>query len=98
MTRIALAKSPARRLLIAATAAAAGAAFALSGSVSAGPAAAYPVVRPSAQDSVQVATGTLPPTQAACNAVGRRCFTPASMQNSYDITPLLAAGNDGHGT
>ncbi|MEY9854906.1 subtilase family serine protease [Catenulispora sp. GAS73] len=96
MTRIALAKSPARRLLIAATAAAAGAAFAMSGSVSAG-AAGYPVVRPSAQDSVQVATGVLPPTQAACNAVGRRCFTPASMQNSYDISPLLAGGNDGHG-
>lgn len=56
MTRIALAKSPARRLLIAATAAAAGAAFAMSGSVSAG-SAGYPVVRPSAQDSVQVATG-----------------------------------------
>jgi subtilase family serine protease len=84
-------------LLIAATAAAAGAAFALSGSVSAGSAAAYPVVHPAAQDSVQVATGVLPPTQAACNAVGRRCFTPASMQNSYDITPLLGGGNDGHG-
>ncbi|MEY9895357.1 subtilase family serine protease [Catenulispora sp. MAP5-51] len=99
MTRIALAKSPARRLLIAATAAAAGAAFALSGAGSAGSAGSvgYPVVQPFAQDSVQVAAGVLPPTQAACNAVGRRCFTPASMQNSYDVTPLLSGGNDGHG-
>ena len=97
MSRIALAKSPARRLLIAATAAAAGAAFALSGSASAGSAAAYPAVHPIAQDGVQVATGAVAPTQAACAAVGRRCFTPTSMQNSYDLGPLLAAGYDGRG-
>lgn len=96
MTRFALAKSPARRLLIAAVAAAAGAAFAVTGSASAG-SIAYPAVHPAAQNAVQVATGAVPPTQAACAAIGRRCFTPASMQNSYDVTPLLAGGNDGHG-
>jgi len=77
VTRIALA-SPARRLLIAATAAAAGAAFALSGSVSAGRAAAYPVVQPSAQDSVQVATGTLPPIGTASRATYRTANAPRS--------------------
>jgi len=92
----ALAKSPARRLVTAAVAAAAGAAFALSGPASAGP-SAYPAVHPVAQDALQVATGAVPPTQAACAAIGRRCFTPASMQNSYDLGPLLAAGNDGRG-
>jgi len=82
--------------MVAAVAVAAGAAFALSGTSNrAG--AAYPAVYPHAQDAVQVAAGVVPPTQSACAAVGRRCFTPASMQNSYDIGPLLAAGNDGHG-
>ncbi|OLE29096.1 MAG: hypothetical protein AUG49_00540 [Catenulispora sp. 13_1_20CM_3_70_7] len=84
--------------MVAAVAAAAGATFALSGAASSSQAgAAYPTVRPQAQDAAQVATGLTPPTQAACAAVGRRCFTPASMQKSYDINPLLAAGNDGHG-
>jgi subtilase family serine protease len=95
-----LTRSPARRLLVAALAAAAGAAFALSGAASpAGAAypAVHPLVNPQAQDAVQVAAGVVPPAQSACAAVGRRCFTPASMQHSYNITPLLAAGNDGHG-
>src|SRR4029077_13916509 len=38
-----------------------------------------------------------PPTQAQCNSVGRRCFTPVSTQNSYNIGPLYAAGIDGRG-
>ncbi|MFL6110007.1 MAG: hypothetical protein ACJ786_01430 [Catenulispora sp.] len=98
MSSFAVAAGPVRRLVVAAVAAAAGAAFALSGAASSAQAGAvYPTVRPQAQDAAQVATGLTPPTQAACAAVGRRCFTPASMRNSYDINPLLAAGNDGHG-
>ncbi|MBW8804002.1 MAG: S53 family peptidase [Catenulisporales bacterium] len=98
MSSFAVAAGPVRRLVVAAVAAAAGATFALSGAASSSQAgAAYPTVRPQAQDAAQVATGLTPPTQAACAAVGRRCFTPASMQKSYDINPLLAAGNDGHG-
>jgi subtilase family serine protease len=98
VSSFAVAAGPVRRLVVAAVAAAAGATFALSGAASSSQAgAAYPTVRPQAQDAAQVATGLTPPTQAACAAVGRRCFTPASMQKSYDINPLLAAGNDGHG-
>jgi subtilase family serine protease len=40
---------------------------------------------------------TTPPSEAACFAVGRRCFTPAAMQNSYNLPPLYAAGNSGKG-
>lgn len=42
-------------------------------------------------------SSTVPPTEAACNAVGRRCFTPAAMQNSYNIPPLYAGGFTGKG-
>lgn len=38
-----------------------------------------------------------PPTQAQCNSRGRRCFNPFAIQQSYDLTPLLAAGKDGSG-
>lgn len=88
--------SPSRRLLAAVAALAAGAALALSGQSSAA-SPLYPIAVPHANDSVQVATGLVPPSQAGCVAVGRRCFTPASMQASYDIGPLLSAGHDGSG-
>jgi subtilase family serine protease len=38
-----------------------------------------------------------PPSQAACNAVGRRCFNPTSIANSYDYATLHALGNEGQG-
>jgi subtilase family serine protease len=40
---------------------------------------------------------TTPPTEAACFSVGRRCFTPTSMQNSYNLGPLYAAQDEGQG-
>jgi len=48
-------------------------------------------------DWVFVSGGTTPPSQAACNAVNRRCFNPTAMANSYDYASLLAAGNEGQG-
>jgi subtilase family serine protease len=46
----------------------------------------------------QFLTGdTTPPSQAACNAVGRRCFDPAAMAGSYNYAGLHAAGNLGQG-
>ena len=42
-------------------------------------------------------SSTTPPSEAACFAVGRRCFTPAAMQNSYNVGPLYAAGLTGRG-
>jgi subtilase family serine protease len=40
---------------------------------------------------------TTPPTEANCFSVGRRCFTPTSMQNSYNLGPLYAAQDEGQG-
>ncbi len=38
-----------------------------------------------------------PPTEAQCYSAGRRCFTPASMANSYNYATLHAGGNQGQG-
>jgi subtilase family serine protease len=46
---------------------------------------------------VYLGNGGTPPSQAACNAVGRRCFNPAAMANSYNYAALHAAGNKGQG-
>src|SRR5260370_7544819 len=42
-----------------------------------------------------LSSSTAPPVEAACNAVGRRCFAPAAMQNSYNISPLYGQGFPG---
>ena len=42
-----------------------------------------------------LSAGTTPPTEDQCFSVGRRCFTPSSMQNSYNLGPLYAQGLDG---
>ncbi len=44
-----------------------------------------------------LSSGTTPPSEAACNAVGRRCFNPTAMSNSYNYASLLANGNQGQG-
>jgi subtilase family serine protease len=44
-----------------------------------------------------LSSGTTPPTEAACFAIGRRCFNPTAMQNSYNLASVLAAGNQGQG-
>lgn len=49
--------------------------------------------------SVALVTSTVaPPTEAQCNAIGRRCFNPAAMAGSYDYAVLHANGIDGRGT
>jgi subtilase family serine protease len=52
---------------------------------------------PLVSDYQLVTSGTTPPSEAACNAVNRRCFAPAAMANSYDYASLHAAGNQGQG-
>jgi subtilase family serine protease len=59
--------------------------------------AALPKPRPTMSDYVQLTTSETPPTQAQCNSVGRRCFTPQSTRASYNLNPLYAAGFDGRG-
>jgi subtilase family serine protease len=44
-----------------------------------------------------LSSGETPPTEAACFALSRRCFTPAAMQNSYNVPPLYAEGFKGKG-
>jgi len=60
--------------------------------------AAQPVTfHPTIADYVQLTTSTTPPTQAQCNSVGRRCFSPRSVRAAYDIQPLYDKGLDGRG-
>jgi subtilase family serine protease len=59
--------------------------------------AALPTPHPTVSDYVQLTTSETPPTQAQCNSVGRRCFTPQSTRASYNLNPLYAAGFDGTG-
>jgi subtilase family serine protease len=65
---------------------------------SAGAAAAHSVaVRPLISDWQYLGNSGTPPSQAACNAVGRRCFNPTAMANSYNYAVLHALGNQGQG-
>jgi subtilase family serine protease len=59
--------------------------------------AAGPVVNPLISDWQFLGSGPSQPSQAACNAVLRRCFDPAAMSNSYNYASLLTANKDGRG-
>src|SRR5438067_11606377 len=59
--------------------------------------AADPLVHPLVSDWQFLSSNATPPSQTACNAVGRRCFNPSAMHNSYNYASLLAAGNEGQG-
>ncbi len=70
--------------------------------VAAGPgtasaAAAFPAPKPTVSDFQWLTGSQTPPTEAICFSVNRRCFTPTSMRNSYNLGPLYAAGNEGQG-
>src|SRR5262249_5738819 len=54
-------------------------------------------VRPLVSDYQLVGSAVAPPSQAACNAIGRRCFNPAAMAGSYDYASLHSAGDNGQG-
>jgi subtilase family serine protease len=60
-------------------------------------AAAAVVMHPTVSDYVQINSSTTPPTQAQCNSVNRRCFSPQAIQAAYNLGPLYAAGLNGHG-
>jgi subtilase family serine protease len=65
--------------------------------VSSGPAAEAVLLRPAVSDAQFVSSGETPPSQAQCASVGRRCFAPLAIQNSYNLGPLYAQGLDGTG-
>jgi subtilase family serine protease len=60
-----------------------------------------PTPAPTISDFQFLSGSETPPTQAQCftatPASHRRCFAPTAMRNSYNVTPLLAAGHDGTG-
>jgi subtilase family serine protease len=56
-----------------------------------------PVPRPLVSDYAQMTHSETPPTQAQCASAGRRCFNPQSTRAAYNVNPLYATGNDGHG-
>src|SRR2546425_2705669 len=45
-----------------------------------------------------IGAGATPPSEAACNAAGRRCFNPTAIAHSYNYAGLHAAGHMGQGT
>jgi subtilase family serine protease len=59
---------------------------------------AMPVPHPTVSDFQFISTGTTPPSEAACEAVTRTCFTPQAIQSAYNVAPLYAGGFDGRGT
>jgi subtilase family serine protease len=59
--------------------------------------ATLPQPQPTVSDYIQLTSSETPPTQAQCNSVGRRCFTPQSTRASYDLNPLYTAGLNGSG-
>jgi len=61
------------------------------------PAAAGVVMHPSVAKYYQMNSSTTPPSEAQCESVGRRCFTPQAIQSAYNVGPLYAAGVDGRG-
>jgi subtilase family serine protease len=56
-----------------------------------------PAPIPAVADYQWLSGSTNPPAEGDCTSVGRRCFTPLSMQGSYNLSSLLASGHDGSG-
>jgi subtilase family serine protease len=52
-------------------------------------AGSLPTPVPAVQEYQLLASGTVPPTEAQCFAINRRCFTATAMENSYNLTPGL---------
>src|SRR5207302_8167242 len=52
-------------------------------------------IHPLVSDWAYLGNSGTPPSQAACNAVGRRCFNPTSIRNAYDIPAGLGNGGAG---
>lgn len=64
------------------------------------PVPTLPVPIPAIADYQFLSASQTPPTEAQCFAAvpnHRRCFTPTSMQGSYNLGPLYGAGHSGQG-
>jgi subtilase family serine protease len=60
-------------------------------------AGSLPAPIPAVSDFQFLSGSTTQPAETDCFSVGRRCFTPTSMQASYNLPPLYTAGNNGSG-
>jgi subtilase family serine protease len=60
-------------------------------------ASSLPVPVPAVAEFQFLSASTTPPAQSDCASVGRRCFTPISMQTSYNLGPLYGANHEGQG-
>jgi subtilase family serine protease len=60
-------------------------------------AGSYPAVHPTVAEYAQISSSETPPTEAQCESVGRRCFTPQSTRSAYNLAPLYDQGIDGTG-
>jgi subtilase family serine protease len=74
-----------------------GAVVALSGVAAGSRTSRLPVPVPTVAEYQFLSSSTTPPTEANCFSVNRRCFTPTSMQHSYNVTPLIQGGDAGQG-
>ena len=71
--------------------------MAVTGGAGAPTSSTYPPPVPNVAEYQFLSSGLTPPSQSDCGSVGRRCFTPGSMQVSYNVTPLLDSGQNGAG-
>ena len=60
-------------------------------------ASSFPAPVPAVSEYQFLSASTTPPAETDCFSVGRRCFTPTSMQNSYNLAPLYTLGDEGQG-
>lgn len=90
---------PRRAARLVAILAACGGAAVAGASVGATPlsAARLPAPVPTVSDYQFLSASTTPPAESACFAIGRRCFTAAAMENSYNLPALYALGDEGQG-
>ncbi|HEX8975274.1 MAG TPA: S53 family peptidase [Solirubrobacteraceae bacterium] len=56
-----------------------------------------PVPHPTISDYAFISGSATPPTEAQCESVRRRCFTPQGIQAAYDMGPLYDAQETGKG-
>jgi subtilase family serine protease len=86
-----------RRLMVAVASGAAIAGGAGASAIGAGGSLEPVVFHPTVAEWQQMTTSTTPPTEAQCESVGRRCFTPQSVQAAYNLGPVYAGGLSGQG-
>src|SRR5690348_12460361 len=58
---------------------------------------ALPLPQPMFSDAQLISANATPPSEAQCFSAGRRCFSAAAIESSYNLVPLYQAGLQGQG-